>query len=355
MVGPDPAVARVRAGVRDLLERLLADGTLAPGALLLVACSGGADSIALASQTAFLAPRLGLHAGAAVVDHGVRPDSAAVAARAAATCAALALDPVLVRRVPDLPRASETAAREARYVELDAAREQVGATGVLLGHTLDDQAETVLLAAGRGSGTRSLAGMSEVRGTYWRPLLGVRRSDTHQTCAALDLSCDVDPSNAVDGPWRRSDGGPVPRAAVRDVVLTALGDALGRDPAPALARTARLAQADADLLDELATAAWTRCLVDREDGADGAAVLLDVDALAAEPAAFRTRVLRRAALVAGAPGVALLESHVRALESLVIDWRGQGEVALPGRVGGRRDCGRLVVARPAGRTDRLPS
>jgi tRNA(Ile)-lysidine synthase len=345
VVGPDPAVARVRAGVRDLLERLLADGTLAPGDVVLVACSGGPDSLALASQTAFAAPRLGLRAGAVVVDHGLRPDSAAVAERAAATCARLGLDPVLSRRVPHLERATETAAREGRYAQLAAAREEIGAAGVLLGHTLDDQAETVLLAAGRGSGARALAAMTEVRDHYWRPLLHVRRHDTHATCRALGLSVDHDPSNAVDGPWRRADGGPLPRAAVRERVLVALAEALGRDPAPALARTARLARADADLLEELAGQAWQRCVL--EHGAS-TAVELAVASLAAEPEALRTRVLRRAALAAGAPAGALLESHVRALEMLVTGWGGQGAVALPGNVEGRRDCGRLVLVGPAG-------
>lgn len=345
MAGPDPAVARVRGGVRDLLQRLLAAGTLAAGDLVLVACSGGPDSVALASQLAFLSPRLGLRAGAVVVDHGLRPGSARIAERAARTCTDLGLDPVCTRRVAHLDRATETGAREARYTELEAALAESGASGILLGHTLDDQAETVLLAAGRGSGTRALAGMAPVRGRYWRPLLEVRRSDTHATCEILRLSYDTDPSNAADGPWRRADGGPVPRAAVRDLVLTALADALARDPAPALARTARLARADADLLDALAADAWGRCA--REQAASSA-VVLDVESLANEPDALRTRVLRRAALEAGAPAVALLETHVLALEALVTDWHGQGEIALPARVTGRRDCGRLVIARPAG-------
>ncbi|WP_420112872.1 tRNA lysidine(34) synthetase TilS [Pseudactinotalea sp.] len=351
MVGPDPAIARVRGGVRDLLEQLLG-GVLAEGGLVLVACSGGPDSVALASQAAFLAPRLGIRAGAVVVDHGLRPDSANVAEQAARTCTELGLQPVLVRRVTHLDRATETAAREARYAEIEAARAETGAIGVLLGHTEDDQAETVLLAAGRGSGTRSLSAMACVNGTLWRPLLDVRRADTHATCEVLGLHTDTDPSNASDGPWRRADGGPVPRAAVRDRVLVALADALGRDPIPALARTARLARADADLLDHLAEQAWARCAVVTDEPEARSAVVLDVEAMAAEHEALRTRVLRRAALAAGAPAVALLATHVRALEAHVTDWRGQGEVALPGGIAGRRDCGRLVLAhraQPAGR------
>lgn len=339
MPGPAAPVAAVRVAVRDLLDRLLDAGSLGTGDLVLVACSGGPDSVALASQVAFLAPRLQLRAGAVVVDHGLLPGSAAAASETAAGCDALGLDPVVVRTAPDGGRATETAAREARYAELEDARAATGAVGVLLGHTLDDQAESVLLALGRGSGTRTLAGMAEVRGPFWRPLLGVRRAETLAACEALGLRYRIDPSNAVDGPWRRADGGAVPRAAVRDRVLPALADALGRDPAPALARTARLARADADLLDALAEEAWSRC-------ADGASpeLGLDVAALAAEHEALRTRVLRRAAVAAGAPPGDLLAVHVDALQALVVDWHGQGEVDLPGRVVARRVCGRLVLA-----------
>ncbi len=348
MTGPHPAVARVRSAVRTQLAQRLDVGDLATGDLVLVACSGGPDSRALASQVAFVAPRLGVRAGAVVVDHGLRDESADVADRAAAVCRGLELDPVLVRRASVPGRTSETAARETRYAELEAASRHAGAAAVLLGHTADDQAETVLLAAGRGGGTRALAGMAPVRDRYWRPLLTVRRADTHATCDVLGLAFETDPSNAVDGPWRRADGGPVPRSAVREHVLAALADALGRDPVAALARTARLARADADLLDQLARQAWDRCVAG-DASATAAAVVLDTDSLAAEPDALRTRVLHRAALRAGAPAGDLAQTHVHALEALVTDWHGQGEVALPGGVVARRDCGRLVLAVASGR------
>lgn len=339
MVGPDPALARVRQAVREHLEHRRASGALADGDLVLVACSGGPDSVALASQTAFLARRLRLRAGAVVVDHGLGPNSADRAAAAARTCTELGLDPVIVRRVP-AARATETAAREARRAALADAVADTGAVGVLLGHTLDDQAEGVLLALARGSGARSLAAMATVAGRSWRPLLGVRRRDTHATCAVLGLAVEHDPSNRADGPWRRADSGPVPRAAVRDRVLPALADALGQDPAPALARTAALARADADLLERLAEQAYGRCAAAVGEGEVG----LEVVALAAEHDALRTRVLRRAALAAGAPAAALQRAHVEAMDALVTRWRGQGEVPLPGGVVAVRDCGRLVLA-----------
>ncbi|MFV0426342.1 MAG: tRNA lysidine(34) synthetase TilS [Beutenbergiaceae bacterium] len=329
----------MRAAVRAQLAQQLDRGNLAAEDLVLVACSGGPDSVALASQVAFVAPRLGVRAGAAIIDHHMQPGSAEVAATAAELCRSLGLDPVLVRTPSQAAPAAagpEGAARTLRYRELRAAAQATGARAVLLGHTLDDQAETVLLALARGSGTRSLAGMAALRGLFWRPLLDVDRRTTHAVCAALGLPVVTDPTNAADGPWRRADAGPLPRAAIRDLVLPTLAHALGADPAPALARTARLARADAEFLDELAQAAAQRCR--HPDGG------WDVAALAAEPAPLRARVLRRAAFEAGVPAGDLSSTHVDALEALITAWRGQGEVALPGRVTGWRNCGRLVLA-----------
>lgn len=331
-------MAQVRAAVRTQLRQQLALGVLAPGALVLVACSGGPDSVALASQLAFLAPRLGLRAGAVVVDHRLQQDSAGVAAAAAQVCAQLGLAPVEVcaPEPPGSAAPTEGAARAIRYAQFDSALSRTGAKAILLGHTMDDQAETVLLALARGSGTRSLAGMAPVRGPFWRPLLQVPRSSTHAACAALGLPVYTDPTNAADGPWRRADDGPPPRAAIRDLVIPVLTEALGVDPTPALARTARLARADADLLADLADLGERRCA--HPDGGIDAAVL------AAEPAPLRTRILRRAAIAAGVPAGELAESHISALDALIADWHGQGEVALPGRITARRNYGRLVLA-----------
>lgn len=336
-MGPTTAVAAIRAAVREHLQDRVADGGLRTDDLILVACSGGPDSVALASQAAFVAPRLGLRAGAIVVDHALQPDSSEHAAQAARTCVALGLDPVLVRTAaPATGAGPETRARAVRYAQLRAAVQASGAVGILLGHTLDDQAETVLLALARGSGIRAMAGMAPSRDEFWRPLLAVRRASTHQACADLGLATITDPTNATDGPWRRADAGPLPRAAIRDDVLPVLARALGVDPAPALARTARLARADVDLLDALASDAWEQC---RGPGGD-----LDVVVLAAQPKALRSRVLRLAALDAGVRAGDLRESHLSSVEDLITDWHGQGEIALPGGVVVRRDCGRLVLA-----------
>jgi tRNA(Ile)-lysidine synthase len=315
------------ATVRVALRQAVAD--VAPGSLLLVAVSGGADSLALAAAAAFVAPRDGLLAGAVVVDHGLQPGSAEVAERAAATCRELGLAPVRVERVsvPADGTGPEAAARTARYAALARAAVEEGAVAVLLGHTRDDQAESVLLALARGSGTRSLAGMAARRGRLRRPLLDVDRATTHAACAVLGLRPWDDPHN---GDPRYA------RVRVRQL-LPALEAALGPGTSAALARTAAMAREDADALDDLADQAHAGLAVGPR-GTD-----LDVAGLAALPDAVRRRVLRRAALAAGCPAGSLGRTHLLALDALVTGWRGQGPVRLPGGVSGRRRCGRLLL------------
>jgi tRNA(Ile)-lysidine synthase len=315
-MGPGVAVAEVRAAVRGCLA------DLAAGELVLVACSGGADSLALAAATAFAAPRLGLRSGAVTVDHGLQPRSAERAAKIAALLGELGLDPVrstavTVPRAGPEARGPEAAARVARYGALDAAAGEYGAAAVLLGHTLDDQAETVLLGLARGSGGRSLAGMPARRGPYRRPLLAVRRAATAAACAELGLEPWQDPHNAD---FRFA------RARVRHQALPALEAALGPGVAEALARTAGQLRADAECLDDLAFA---------ESGQ------LDVARLAALPAAIRTRVLRDAAVMAGCPPGALAAGHIGSVDALVTAWRGQRWADLPGGVRACRRAGKV--------------
>lgn len=335
-------------------------GDLDPGSLVLVACSGGADSTALAAVTAFVAPRLGLRAGAVVVDHGLQEGSAGVAADAAERCRGLGLQPVEVRRVvvPTSGGGPEAAARAARYVALDAASVRHGAAAVLLGHTLDDQAETVLLGLARGAGARSLAGMPARRGVHRRPFLALRRADTEGVCRALGLAWWDDPTN---GPAASGDAPGPPgtaslplRSQVRARVVPALVDVLGPGAVPALARTASLLRDDADLLDALAADLLVTALVatpvDGEGGPVGepaaavaASVVLDAEVLATAHPALRRRALRTAALRAGCPASDLFAVHVDALDALVTAWRGQGTVHLPGDLRAARACGRLSL------------
>jgi tRNA(Ile)-lysidine synthase len=321
-VGPHPATADIRRAV----DAALAD--LAPGDTVLVACSGGADSLALAAALAFVAPHRGLLGGGVTVDHGLQAGSAERAAAVAKTLAGLGLDPVEVAAVDvGTTGGPEAAARAARYAALDAAAARHGAAAVLLGHTRDDQAETVLLGLARGSGARSLAGMAPVSGRYRRPFLELGRDRVLAACAAADLTPWTDPHNAEAA---------YARPRVRHEALPALERALGPGVAEALARTARLLRADADALDQWAWRAGAECA-----DADG----WDCARLAALPAAVRSRVLRSAALDAGCPGTDLSAVHVTAVDELVVAWRGQLGVDLPGRVGATRRCGRLTFTR----------
>jgi tRNA(Ile)-lysidine synthase len=324
-MGPGVAVAEVRNAVRACLA------DLAAGDLVLAACSGGADSLAVAAALAFVAPRAGLRGGGVTVDHGLQAGSAERAASVAALLGKLGLDPVRSVAVTVPPAAlaagPEAAARAARYGALERAAIQCGAAAVLLGHTLDDQAETVLLGLARGSGGRSLAGMPARRGPYRRPLLAVRRATTSAACAELELTPWQDPHNA-DVRFAR--------ARVRHQALPALEEALGPGVAEALARTASQLRADAECLDDLAFAESGRLRGACSDPAG-----LDARWLCALPAAIRTRVLRDAAIMAGCPGGALTAGHIESIDALVTAWRGQRWVDLPGGVRARRRDGRV--------------
>jgi tRNA(Ile)-lysidine synthase len=322
-VGPHPAVAEVRSSVRRCL------GEFALGDLVLAACSGGADSLALAAALAHEAPRGGLRAGGVTVDHGLQPGSADRAAEVARVLTELGLHPVERMTVSVNTGAGsggpEAAARDARYQALAEAVRRTGAKAVFLAHSRDDQAENVLLGLARGSGARSLAGMPPSRGPYRRPLLLVSRATLRAACAALGLRPWDDPHNADPA---------YARARVRHQALPALEAALGPGVAAALARSASQFRDDAEVLDDLA--ANQAELARDGDGAWRA------DLLTGLPAAIRTRVLRRAAIAAGCPPGALTARHVEALDSMLISWHGQRWTDLPGGVRGTRHCGKLL-------------
>ena len=360
-MGPHPAVAEARACVRRCL------GDLEPGDLILAACSGGADSLALAAALAHEAPRLGLRGGGVTVDHGLQEGSAAQASRVVAALGALGLDPVRQARVTvdGLPGAGgpEAAARRARYTALEQVARQTGAAVVLLGHSRDDQAETVLLGLARGSGARALAGMPARRGRFRRPLLALGRATLREACLAQGLDPWDDPHNCDPS---------YARARVRRHALPALEETLGPGIAEALARTAAQLSADCDALDAIArTEEWRiQPAVPPESGppesgppepgpaaragdaarngdGDAAAILsvADIEGLGALAPAIRTRVLRQAALRAGCPGGSLTAAHVAALDALVTGWHGQRGADLPGAVRVQRRYGKLLFGR----------
>ncbi len=321
-MGPHPAVAAARNAVRAALADLPAGG------LVLVACSGGADSLALAAAAAFVGPRATLRIGGVSVDHGLQAGSAQRTEGVLEQLRTLGLSPVEACRVTvGTAGGPEAAARAARYRALDAAADRLAAATVLLGHTADDQAETVLLGLARGSGARSLAGMAPVAGRDRRPFLDLPRRLVREACAAAGLVAWEDPHNR-DPAFTRS--------RVRDTALPALESALGPGVATALAPTARLLRADADALDAVAAVAAQDCA--RGGG-------LDCVALMTLPEAIRGRVLRRAAVAAGCPAGALAAGHVAALDRLC-STAGLGPAHLPGGIRATRRCGTLVLWRP---------
>jgi tRNA(Ile)-lysidine synthase len=324
-VGPPAAVADVRRAVRHGLSGL------EPGDLVLAACSGGADSLALAAALVHEGPRQGLRAGAVTVDHGLQPGSAERACALVLTLAGLGLDPVesiAVTVATGTGRGGpEAAARAARYQALDEVAARTGASAVLLAHSRDDQAETVLLGLARGAGSRSLAGMPARRGHYRRPLLGTGRATLRGACQALGLQPWDDPQNADPA---------FARARVRHQALPALEAALGPGVAAALARSAAQLRADADALDEIAASQASRL---REPGGGWRA-----DPLASLPAAIRARILRTAAIEAGCPPGVLTARHLAALAELLTRRAGQRWIDLPGGVRARLRYGKLTFA-----------
>ena len=315
----DPAVAAVRLAVRRTLA------AEPPGRPVLVACSGGADSLALLAATVFEAHKQDRHVLGVTVDHGLQDGSADHARRVVAQMAHLGADETMTVRV-DVRAAGqgpEAAAREARYAVLEEVAQRTGGV-LLLGHTRDDQAETVLLGLTRGSGGRSIAGMRAAYDDVRRPLLDVTRAQTEQACRAEGIDTWTDPHN--DDPR-------FTRARIRHTVMPTLERELGPGVADTLARTAEQLQEDVATLDALAEDALAA--VRQGDG-------LDVAALAALSDAVRRRVLRLAALDAGSPASELFRVHVLAVDALVTAYRGQRWVDLPGHLRARRAEGRIV-------------
>ena len=274
-----------------------------------VALSGGADSLALTAVAAAAKPTVAL-----IVDHRLQSESGRVAAKAREQALSLGCVDAQVLCVDvGTDGGPEAAARAARYQALGDAR---GEAPVLLAHTLDDQAETVLLGLGRGSGARSIAGMRVCDPPWYRPLLAVRRAVTHAACEELRLTPWQDPHNAD----RR-----FTRTRLRTEVLPLLEDVLGGGVAEALARTATALREDTEALDDIAAQALA------EFCTDGG---LNTARLAALPDAVRRRVIRGWLLAGGASG--LTDKQIRGVDALVMAWRGQGGVAVGSSLRSRR-------------------
>lgn len=331
---------------------------------IVIGVSGGADSLALALAAVDVAERADIPYCPLVVDHAMREESAAEAQAVAEYLRELGASNVKVLTVESRGDGQETpslesTARTVRHKLLEGEAKSWGKdlqqVDILLGHTMDDQAETVLLRLARGSGAASLSAMEPVLAldelgespsiARVRPLLSLRRSDTEAFCSALSLNVVDDPTNRMDGPWQTKSGEPLPRAAVRGSVLPALAAALGQDPVPALARTAELVRLDNSALEE-----WAERIISGHLTTEGDEISVPLEVLTGLPSAVRTRVLLQAATLARVPALNL--HQVRALEQLVESAKnaaGDGRVAeLPGGFVATRVGGSLQIKRSAG-------
>lgn len=321
--------------------------------LVLVACSGGRDSMALAAVSHIVCTSMGVRCGAVIVDHGLQAGSERVAGEAADRCRALGLGPVIMRNATVQARGEglEAAARQARYDELCAAAHESGAIAVLLAHTMDDQAETVLIGLLRSRGVDALAGMPQVftrsDATFARPLLTLTRAETTGICEDLGVEYWDDPTNgdAVDG--ELPNDYPL-RSRVRHDLLPAIERFAGFNVTRHFAESARLARMDKEYLDQrsdevmgeavaavdwpalsaaVSTDAPRACVAgDTNDSSHGIGLMISVKRIAREPEAIRLRVIAHALSQAGVNASA---AQIAAIDRLVVDWHGQGGVSLP--------------------------
>jgi len=303
-----------------VLEALTLQARHDPGAPIVIGCSGGPDSLALVTLAASLRRvdhRAAIHA--CIVDHGVQPDSADVASTAAQTALALGADIAHIERVKVLAdgRGFEAAARDARRTALMSYASAVRAPRIWLAHTLDDQAETVLLGLARGSGARSLAGMRGDDGTWLRPLLRCRREAVH-VCLPADTAVWRDPHN--DDPRFL-------RSRVRHELMPALGSVLGDKAIVSLARTAELLRLDDEALSAIAVSE-----LERARTTAGTTIVLNRWMLRQLPPAVMHRVFRLVLEEIGCPLAEVTSRHYQRISDAVMAPMTVGPLAMPGVV-----------------------
>jgi tRNA(Ile)-lysidine synthase len=319
-----PAIADVRSAVSEVLENL----NLSAGDTILVAVSGGADSVALASAMAFEGSKRKFKVAAAIIDHNLQPRSDLVAANTAEVCETLGINPVLVSSIFITQKLSgpEAAARSARYLELEKIREQLGAKYIFLGHNLGDQAETVLLGLVRGSGLSAISGMQQIdeNRKLVRPLLGLTRAELRQSVIDQGLDIWDDPQNADED---------FTRVKVRRI-LRELETQLAPGISEALVRTASLAQEAAGFMNlEAQKLLAAACIA---PGAYSIAILEQAHV------GLRRKALHLIIQKQGAKSPTRFQ--VLEVDSLITNWHGQKPLSLSGITVGR--VNNQLVLRP---------
>ncbi len=309
--------------IRNAVKPHLA--TLEAGDAIIVAVSGGADSLALAYAIIKESTVNAITPIAVTIDHQLQSGSEIQALKVKTQLEAMGYHKVRIEKVTVSTKSGiEAGARDARYSALEKCLKEENSVKVFLGHTRDDQAETVLLGLARGSGTRSLSGMAIENGIYIRPLLSLTRRETVLACSELKIEPWNDPQN---------DNPDFSRVRVRREILPLMEEKLGPGISAALARSASLFRDDADALDEMAQHEIQSSVLSD----------LDCQRLEALPRAICSRVLRAAIYAAGAPSGSISADHVASIEALVTSWHGQGALNLPGGVKVERISGRLSL------------
>ena len=291
---------------------------------ILFGCSGGADSMALALALFLEANQTKVIP--VVVDHGLQDGSEQITSQTISKLKEIGYTQVetAVAQVKIID-GLEASARRARYQIFNQFVDTYRPKYFLLAHTLNDQAETVLLGLARGSGARSLSGMAVENNIYVRPLLKISRQTTVAACHEGGIEIWSDPHN---------DDLRFARVRTRKNVLPNLEENLGPGITEALVRSADLLRDDADALDSFAL----------EYFAQTDPLNLSVNELERLPRAIRTRVLRLAIYQAGAPAGSLSAEHINGAEALISDWHGQKELSLPGDVKLLRNSGRITLS-----------
>lgn len=298
-----------RHAIKNALSSISEDSRIGVGV------SGGADSLALmvGLSTLYRGDRASL-VRPVIIDHGLQEETSQVASQTAAICAEMGFHADIVPvDITETASGMESDARRARYGAFEQKIAEYGLDALLLGHTKSDQAEQVVLGMIRGSGTRSLAGMPEVREVYRRPFLhSLSRQDTEKVCEEAGLQYWSDPHNE-DTAYRR--------VSVRKF-LNSAEQSTGSNLVDPLVRTAQIAAEDAEALDFYADIAYEK-VVDAE---------WSVDALSSLPVSVRKRVIRRRLLEMVSSSDTVTFEIVQRVESFISEWYGQKAVSVAGGV-----------------------
>ena len=304
-----PAQGAIRHAVREVLT-----ANTKPGQKLLIAVSGGADSLALASAVLFESKKLQLNIATVTIDHGLQKASAKVAEQTLEKLHQIGITEAWSKKVKVGTKGGpEAAARDARYKALESIRIESKSDFIVLGHTANDQAETVLLGLTRGSGSKSLSGMSTRSDRLLRPLLSIERKTTEQFCKDEKISPWQDPQNK-DLKFLR--------VRIRKVVLPFLEKQLGNGIFSNLIRTSSQLKEDDQYLSSVAEKAFKKIAK-----TSARTVILDQPGLSKLPAAIRNRVIKSAIDYFEVDSSRV---HVLAVADLILNWHGQKPLALPG-------------------------